>query len=150
MKPNRSITYTSALAILVVIMITMVNSYPLQTQTTKEVNLTSQLEVKDKPLQEDIDQFFLDQGHLLGHKTNETDQNGSGWITMPIDATALITQLIAFDQLLQQYGLPSMNPNQMGMMFISMPMGWITQLMNYDRISNVTRPVNLIDNIEYS
>jgi hypothetical protein len=148
MKPITRYIATSALAILVVIKIIEVDSYPVQ--TTKEVDLSSQLDVKEKPLQEDIDQFFLDQDHLIAHKANGTEQSsGSGWSTGPVDVTGLITQLIAFDQLLQQYGLPSMNPSQMGMMFISMPMGWISQYMNSDRGSNLTRPMTLMDNIDY-
>jgi hypothetical protein len=126
--------------VVLLVVIALVDSYPLQTQTSDEP------EVKEQTLQEDLDQFFLDQEHLASIKANGSESGSSGisWPPqLPLDT--LFNQFITFQQLLEQYGLTSFDPTQMGTIFISLPMDWISQFINSGREVNVTRPLVLLE-----
>lgn len=148
---NKRSVAVVAIIVFLVFMLARASCHPVESKPTKEVNLSTELEIKQKPLQENIDQFFSDQEHLSGHKSNETAEGGGSWAMLPDNVGNFISQVMdmsVWSQILSQLGVPILDPTQFGIMFINAPVGRMSQMLNSGcLVANATRPLVLWNNL---
>lgn len=108
---------------------------------TKEVELSTELDIKREPLQEDIDQFFKDQDHLQPSAQNTTDTDTTSPSGLPslvnIGSQIMNVGLPDISSIFEQLGMPSFEPTQIGYLIISGPLGIIGQFMNMSRVDQI-------------
>lgn len=98
----------------------------------KGVDLNQRLEVKEKSLQEDLEQFYEDQAHLLPHRNNET-------VLRPVPGFGQILAQVwnpnEWASMIAQLGSQVPYPTNL---IIGFPLDWISQFFDTGRLSNVT------------
>lgn len=108
---------------------------------TKEVELSTELDIKRDPLQEDIDQFFKDQDHLQPSMQNTSTTDTSSPASLPsfanIGSQIMSGGLPDIGSIFEQLGMSSFEPTQVGYLIISGPLGIIAQFMNSSRVDQI-------------
>lgn len=97
---------------------------------TKEVELSSALEVKQQPSKEDLDQYYKDQPHLRPENDAETGRPSTSGSSG--QQSSQVTSSQDWVSLLSQLGGP-INTSSLGAIFITGPMDLLSQYMNMTR-----------------